>query len=330
MNDVWRRPGQALGFIVGRSLLAALALLPRSAGRAFGAAAGTAFYHASGLHRRVALANLDRAFGAEWPAERRLAVARAAFRHLGRVIADAAYFPWILRQPTESVAVYEGIEHLKSAAAVGRGVLVFSGHYGHWELIALLQHRLGHPMDMVARTLDNPLFDRFLTRLREMAGNQVIPKRSAARGVLRALRAGRSVALLIDQNVRGDAGIFVDFFGTPASTTPALATLAFRSGAPILPVFSSPLPDGRLLIRYHPPIIAERRGALVDDIRDLTLRCTKVLEHEVRQAPQYWTWMHNRWKTRPVPGSIAEPRGPQSDDRAGSQSKPSSLESPSP
>jgi KDO2-lipid IV(A) lauroyltransferase len=178
-------------------------------------------------------------------------------------------------------------------------VLVFSGHFGHWELIALLQHRLGYPMAMVASPLENPLFNRLLVDLREQGGNRVIPKRSAARAVLRTLRDGQAVAILIDQNVRGEGGIFVDFFGVPASTTPALATLSLKSGAPILPVFSYPMPDGRLLIRYREPLRPARSGALSDDIHALTSACTQLLEKEIRRRPDLWLWMHNRWRTRP-------------------------------
>jgi KDO2-lipid IV(A) lauroyltransferase len=214
---------------------------------------------------------------------------------------DSAYFPRLLRLPIEGVALYEGVEHLRSAAALGRGVLVFSGHFGHWELIALLQPRLGVPMTMVAKPLRSASFDDFLNRMRALSGNKVLPARDAVRGVLRSLRRGEAVALLIDQNVRGEGGIFVDFFGVTASTTPALAILAFKSGAPIVPVFSYLDPGGRLRVRYCEPILPERQGQLADDIELLTQRCTGILEDEIRRRPGHWLWMHNRWRTRPLP-----------------------------
>ena len=106
---------------------------------------------------------------------------------MGQLCTDSAYFSRLLGMPTDRVAVYEGVEHLRSAAADGRGVLVFSGHFGHWELIALLQHRLGFSMAMVASPLQNPLFNRLLVNIREQCGNRVIPKRNAARAILRTL-----------------------------------------------------------------------------------------------------------------------------------------------
>ncbi|MEE9291916.1 MAG: lysophospholipid acyltransferase family protein [Acidobacteriota bacterium] len=296
-----KRPGAGslLLYLAVRTTLAALALLPRRAGQALGRLLGRVYYRCSARHRRIAYVNLRRAFGDSLDDAGRARIARAAFAHIGMICVDAAYFPRLLRRPTAQIAVYEGEEHLKEAAAEGRGVLVFSGHFGHWELVALLQHRLGIPMSMVVRPLDNPWFDRLLVRIRCLGGNRLLPKRNAARGILRALRDGRAVAILIDQNVRGDAGVFVDFFGHPASTTPSLATFAFKSGAPIVPVFSYALPDGRLLIRYRPALRPVRRGSLQDDIVTVMRDCTRLVENEVRERPECWLWMHDRWRTRP-------------------------------
>jgi KDO2-lipid IV(A) lauroyltransferase len=294
--------GHLLSYAAGRSVFALMALLPTRAARRLGAGLGRLFFRLSPRHRRIALGNLAAAFGDRMPEPERLSVAHASFAHLGSIVADATHFPRHVRRPTEEIAVYDGVEHLKTAASLGRGVLVFSGHYGHWELIALLQYRLGLPMTMVVSPLENKRYDRFITRLRQMSGNTVLSKRRAARPILKALREGRAIAILIDQNVRGEGGLFVDFFGRPASTTPALATLAFRSGAPIVPVFSWFLPDGRLQISYRPAIHPVRQGAIEDDVRALTRACTAILEEEIRHRPEFWMWMHNRWRTRP-PGA---------------------------
>ncbi|HYV85547.1 MAG TPA: lysophospholipid acyltransferase family protein [Patescibacteria group bacterium] len=291
--------GHLLVYLAGRLIFALMALLPTRAARRVGAVLGRLFFHLSPRHRRIALGNLAAALGDRLSETERLDVAHASFAHLGAIVADATHFPRHVRRPTEELAVYDGVEHLQAAAALGRGVLVFSGHYGHWELVALLQHRLGLPMTMVVSPLENTRYDRFITRLRQISGNTILSKRRAARPILKALHEGRAIAILIDQNVRGEGGLFVDFFGRPASTTPALATLAFRSGAPIVPVFSWFLPDGRLQISYRPMIQAVRQGAIEDDIRVLTRSCTAILEEEIRRRPSFWMWMHNRWRTRP-------------------------------
>ncbi len=323
------RPLRAfLVYLLCRGVLGVLALLPRWLGLRCGRLLGRTFYLASSRHRRVALRNLRRAFPDVIDARGRARIARAAFAHVGMICADAAYFPRLLRLPTEAIAVYEGAEHLRAAAAQGRGVLVFSGHFGHWEMVALLQHRLGVRMAMVVRPLDNPRFDRLLSHLRSLSGNVLLPKRAAARGVLRALREGLGVALLIDQNVRGEGGVFVDFFGAPASTTPSLATFALKSGAPVVPVFSYPQPDGRLRIVYRPALQPRRQGTLQEDIVAFTVACTRLLEEEVRSHPELWFWMHNRWRTRPPAGPAARPAGANAPPPALAGSRRSSPPAP--
>jgi KDO2-lipid IV(A) lauroyltransferase len=297
--------GDWLGYAAGRAVFALLALFPLRAARAAGAGLGRMFFLVSARHRGIARRNLEAALGASLPPAERERVARACFAHLGRIVADATHFPEHLRRPTEAIAVYDGVEHLQAAAAQGKGVLVFSGHFGHWELIAFLQHRLGLPMTMVVSPLENPLYDRFIARLRGLGGNRILAKRHAARPILKALARREAIAILIDQNVRGSGGLFIDFFGRAASSTPALATLALRSGAPIVPVFSWFLPDGRLRISYRPALVPRRLGSIDEDVRDLMLRSTALLEEEIRLRPDHWLWMHDRWRTRPQPAAAA-------------------------
>ena len=288
-----------LSYVLCRALLAALGLLPRRMGLGIGRACGHFFHAISPRHRHIARANLERAFGAGLTPRDRARLARASFAHAGMIMADSAYFRRCARLPLERLAVFEGTQHLLTAAAGRRGVLVFSGHFGHWEMVGLLQPRIGVPFSMVVRPLDNGRLDDFLSGLRRVTGNELISKYAAARGVLRALRPGRAVGLMIDQNVRGEGGLFVDFFGAPASTTPALAIFALKTGAPMVPMFSYPLEDGRLLIRYGEPILAARRGTLAEDILAITQQCTRRLEEEIRRRPDCWLWMHNRWRTQP-------------------------------
>ena len=293
-------------YLAGRAFLFILGLLPLRVGRTLGRILGLVFYRISPRHRRIALSNLDRAFGATHTGPQRRRIARACFSHMGMLCTDASYFPRLARIPTERIAVYEGVHHLLAAASRGHGVLVFSGHFGHWELIALLQPRLGLSLSMVVRHLENYRFNRMLMGLRNITGNTLLPKGDAVRGILRALRAGRAVAIMIDQNVRGKGGLFVDFFGTAASTSPSLATFAFKCDAPIVPVFSYPMPDGRLHISYRDPIYPVRRGRLADDVLALTRTCTAMLEDEIRRRPELWLWMHDRWRTRPASAGRVE------------------------
>ena len=180
---------------------------------------------------------------------------------------------------------------------------MFSGHFGHWELTAYVQGLLGMPLSMIVCPLDNPLVERMFARQREGAGNRVISKRPAAREMLRSVRDGGGVAILIDQDAH-EGGVFVPFLGHPASTTPALARLALRTGAAVVPTFCIPEKHGRYRIVWEPPVEIELSGDRENDVRELTRRCSEILDSWVRRHPELWVWMHRRWKTPPPSSDI--------------------------
>lgn len=285
-----------------RVLLLASRALPRKLLLALGSGAGTLGYLLDERHRRVATDNLRLAYGNALGERERRRIARACWRHFGRITLDTLAFPRFNTRSVGGSIHYEGLEHIRSAYALGRGVLLFSGHYGHWELTALMQGYLGLPLALVTRPLDNPWLERLLTRLRCRSGNVVLHKRRAVREMIQALRRGIGVAIVIDQDAR-EAGVFVPFFGRPASTTPTLALLALRTGAPVVPVFSLPEAGGSYRIVYEPPVEVERTGDRDADIVRLTEACTRIIEEWVRRRPELWLWMHRRWKTRPPSGA---------------------------
>lgn len=273
-------------------------VLPRRALLAAGAALGRLLGRIDRRHARIARANLDLALGGETSEGDRRRILASAWAHFGRIAADAVALPRLVAPgPSDRVRV-DGIEHLRGAFAAGRGVLVFSGHFGHWELAAAMQGRLGFPMALVARPLDNPRLEERLARLRGASGNSTLDKRRALREMILALRRGLGVAILIDQDAR-DGGVFVPFFGVPASTTPSLALLALRTGAPILPVFCVPEPGGRYRIVYEPVVPVASTGDRDADVLRVTAECSAILERWVRRFPEYWLWMHRRFKSSP-------------------------------
>ncbi|HEY3177002.1 MAG TPA: lysophospholipid acyltransferase family protein [Candidatus Polarisedimenticolia bacterium] len=284
--------------------------LPRRAALATGRAAGRLAGRLDRAHRRVALENLAAAFGETMTASERGRLAGRIFSHFGMVAADCFLMSRRSPRDLDRLVEYEGVENIRKAFLKGKGVFVFSGHFGNWEMVALMQGWLGYPMAMVTRPLDNPLLEKLLWRGRTASGNQVIHKRNAVREILRALRHGWCVAIVIDQDTRGTESVFVDFMGRPAATTPALARLALRTGAPVVPVFGVPLPGGRYRITYLPEVPVGQIAA--DRPRDeavvaVTQACTTIIEEQVRARPECWLWMHRRWKRRPRPGKAAAP-----------------------
>ncbi len=300
-----RHPRHLLEAAAFGALLALARVVPHRTLLALGAVAGDLGYLFDRRHRRLTLDHLRLAFGGALTENDAREIARACWRHLGRIALDTLAFPRLSADSAGSSVRYEGLEHIRGAYARGRGVLLFSGHFGHWELVALMQGHLGLPLALVTRPLDNPILERMLGRLRALSGNAIIHKRRATREMMRALRSGSGVAIVIDQDAR-EEGVFVPFFGRPASTTPTLALLALRTGASVVPVFSLPEPRGGWRVVYEPEVEVRPTGTLEADVLDVTARCTGILERWVRSRPELWLWMHRRWKTSPP---AAPPRG---------------------
>lgn len=273
---------------------AGVRLMPGALVRRGGTLLGLAFYAVDRVHRRVALANLATAFPARPAAERR-AIARATFGHFGRLLLELLKFSTLTPQRMLELVEFEGEERVRHAYAQGRGVLIFTGHFGYWELLAIVHALRFAPMAVLARALDNSDLNALLERVRACTGNSVFYRRGAIRRVLRALEANQAVGLLIDQHLQSPDGISVDFFERPASTTSALAALALRTGAPVIPVFAVPLPRGRYRMIYE-HAVEPPRADTPDAVREFTQRCTDVLEMYVRRHPELWLWMHRRWR----------------------------------
>jgi Kdo2-lipid IVA lauroyltransferase/acyltransferase len=272
-------------------------LMPMRAVLAAGAALGTAFYLIDRPHRRLALRNLRAAFPFRRERERR-AIARGMFAHFGHLLAVLLKFSTMSPAAMLAAVEFEGDDRVVHAHAGGRGVLLFTGHFGYWEINALVHALRIAPMAVLARPLDNRLLHDLLESVRRRTGNSVIYRRGALRRVLRALAANQSVAVLIDQHIATADAVYVDFFNRPAATTSALATLAFRTGAPVVPVFALPLPGGRFRMVYEHPVEPPANDDEAS-IRQFTQRCTDVLEMYVRRHPELWLWMHRRWRDQP-------------------------------
>jgi len=292
------KPRQWLEAGCVRVLLLAAPRLPRSMLLALGGAAGTLGFALARERRRITLDNLRSALGPRLSAREARRIGRACWRNFGRNLVDTVYFPRFGPASVGRWVRYEGLDHLREAYDRGRGVLVFSGHFGHWELTALMQGHLGLPLMLVTRPLDNPRLERVLAQLRGSSGNRVVHKRRAVREMLKSLRAGIGVAIVIDQDALND-GVFVPFFGRLASTTPTLARLALRTGAAVIPTFCLPQRDGTYRVVYQPEVRIPRGNDLGEDTLRLTAACTAILEDWVRRHPEHWFWMHRRWKTPP-------------------------------
>ena len=268
--------------------------LPDRAANWIGTLVGSSFYAFDPAHRRLAVSQLRAAFPVRSEAECR-AIARATFAHFGRLLVVLLKFSTLTAEQIRERVEFDGEERVRAALAAGKGALLFSGHFGYWELQGIAHPLVLPPMSVLARPLDNPLLHRLLERTRRATGNHVIYRRGAVRRVLRALSANGVVAIMIDQHMSDADAVMVEFFNRPAATSSALAALALRTGAPLIPVFALPIGRGRYRMIYEHPVEPPASDC-ADPVLELTQRCTDVLEMYVRRHPQLWLWMHRRWR----------------------------------
>src|SRR5437667_7004377 len=293
-----------LEYLALRAAFGALAALPLGAALRVGELAALVAYLFDRPHRRVGMRNLEIAFP-EKPVRERRRILRASFLNLGRMAAELAHLPRLSAERLRDMVRFADEEWWREATSWERstGVLVLSGHFGNWELLVFAHGMRGHPVHMVHRTIANPLLDRWLNALRARAGTRTIRKRHAARAVLAALHERGLLVLPFDQNSTRVPGVFVDFFGVPASTNAGLARIALRTDAPIVPAFI--VREGRSArhrVHVLPIMQVERTGDPRADVVRNTPRFSAVFEDMVRRHPERWLWMHKRWKTRP-PGA---------------------------
>lgn len=277
-----------------RLILAVIRVLPARLLSSAGSLLGLTVYLLDAKHRRVAADNVAAALPARSARERRRIV-RQAFQHFGRLLFELLKFSTLSPAQMLARVEFEGEERVRAAHARGQGVIFVTGHFGYWELQALV-HALRFPaMAVMARPLDNPALHDRLEEIRTRTGNGVIYRQGGVRKVLRRLQAGESVGVLIDQHILGSDAVSVQFFNRPAATTSAVAALALRTGAAVVPLFALPLGGGRYRMVYE-PAVPPPGPEVADPIQEFTQRCTDVLEMYVRKRPDLWLWMHRRWR----------------------------------
>lgn len=286
-------------YAVALSLLTVFGWLPLKSALFVGSRLGRAAYYFSGRLRRTGRRNLELAFPKSTQKERN-GWLHGCFENLGRLLGVFSQFSRGNPQALRSLIECRGLEHLDAARDGGHGVILFTGHVGAWELTSFALSLFDYPLSFLVRRIDNQKIEALVDARRGRLGNRTIDKRSAAREMLQILQSGGTLGILVDLNTLDREGIFVDFFGVPASTTFMLAKLALRTAATVLPVFAPwDSERGRFILQIDEPLTVERSGNDEEDVRRLTQLFTGVVEKYVRRYPDQWLWIHRRWKTRP-------------------------------
>jgi KDO2-lipid IV(A) lauroyltransferase len=294
----FRNRAEALGV----SALAALVPASPEGAEVFGRRLGLLYRRLDATRRRLAEANVAAAFPDKTPGEIE-AFVRDVFAHFGGVAAEILYASGRPIGETLGRIEVAGGPLALAAAGSGRGVFLLTAHLGCWEWAALATSAIGVKVAVVARPLDNPLLDARLTVLRTSTGNRVIPKREAAREMLRTLKQGGAIGILMDQHAVPNEGVAVPFFGRPASTASAVARLVDRTEALVLPAAALRIGPARWRLTFDEPLDVRALARAEREAAPLTARLNRVLENLIRRAPEQWLWLHNRWRPVPEPAS---------------------------
>ncbi len=264
--------------------------------------------------RRIALENLTFSLGKEKSKEEINYIYRACLREVAQsfcemVSAMVSLFrkSSVLNELKEKFFL-EGEENLKRALSEGKGVIGLCAHFGNFTMMGSGLTSRGYPCALVVRPADESRVETYLQKWRDKMGYESIPalpRSTAVRRSLVALRQNKILALFADQN-KAKGGVFVDFFGRPAGTVVGPAVMALRTGAPIIPIFNVRQETDKHKVIIGAPVQLEISGNQEKDILVVTAKVTKVIEKFVRQYPTHWWWFHNRWKAKPKKENEAE------------------------
>jgi KDO2-lipid IV(A) lauroyltransferase len=281
------------------TLLSLLARIPYRWLQALGAFIGWLAWTLR-IRRGVVLENLRLAFPEKTEAERR-AIARATYANLGQMIPDFLRVPSLSREELERLFVYEGWDAYERAKAAGRGIVACTGHFGNFDLLAAAQTLRGIPITMITRQMGRSGANDLWREARRRSGVEdlVVQKGETLKAATRALKSGRVLGYVIDQNQPKRRAIFPTFFGVPAATSATPAWLAMRTGAAVIFAVSFPLGDGRHKVVVEGPVEVPQTGDRERDALAFMQDLNDRLERYVRLHPERWYWLHRRWKTRP-------------------------------
>lgn len=285
-------------------ILKTLSALPRRAARGLAASVASLLFALEPKLKKTADFNLRLAFP-DWSGAQRKKAARKMVRNFGWMAAEFARIPRFTKENIGKVVVLEGHENFLKGQRHGKGVLYLTGHIGAWELSSFAHALYGYPLHYMARPLDNQRLDELVNRYRCASGNLPIFKNESARVMLKILKDSGTVGILADQNTMPAEGVFVDFFGKSACTTTGLARVALHTDAAVVPGYAYwDETMQRYRLRFEPPVELVRTGDTERDVLENTQRFTKIIEGIIREHPDQWVWVHQRWKNRP-PGEPA-------------------------
>ncbi|MCK4400869.1 lysophospholipid acyltransferase family protein [bacterium] len=283
-------------YFLGVTIAASVRYLPRNMMLFLGSILGDFVFYILRIRRKQVFKNLKFAFGNQKSDIELKKIARETYKNLGKTLLEFLQLPRMNGTRIRRIVDTSGLCKIDPILKEGKGAILLGAHFGNWELLGAAFGLGGYPVNVIGRLSDNRRIGNTIDRYRGLVGMKVIQKNDPIRKVLRALNNNELVAILMDQNTRKDM-IFADFFGRPAATAKGPAVFALRTGAPVVPTFI--VREGKFhKILIGNPIYAHSSEDADNDIQRYTAQFSKVIESYIRQYPDQWFWLHNRWKTR--------------------------------
>ncbi len=281
--------------------------LSRRRRTSFGRSVGNFLRVLSSERQKITLDNIKHAFpdkSNQWHRE----VMLGSYHNLGITMVELLALKSFSDEDVRHYIKYSNIEMITDLHKQGRGLILLSGHFGNWELLAYSAGLFTElPVMIIVKPQKNKVADKILNSYRTQRGNRIISMYNAAFTVFKTLKKGGVVALLADQSATKDKDVFVDFFGIPAATYESPAELALKLDVPIVMGFAVRQLDGTYQVDLkhikHNDLENTSEGIL-----ELTKRHVMALEDAIRAHPDHWAWQHRKWK-HTMPYQQGEPHG---------------------
>jgi KDO2-lipid IV(A) lauroyltransferase len=280
-------------YMIVESSIRLIRTLPYPAALAFGRALGMAMWAALPLRRRLVEIQAGSALGLEDTGPLALEV----FKNQGGILVDAIRYAFMDDTEIRSRIRVQGMEHFEAAMRAGKGVMMITGHIGNWEILSNLPRILGIQFCVMADERRDARLEAIIDGIRSRCGATILPPRGKALMLVRELRKGRTIGMVVDQRGRRKDNLFCDFFGMPAPTNPAPAFIAIKGDAVVLPVHAF-RDKGGYVVRFDRCVEARAFGGTGDGIQALSDFMQSWVCRVVRLDPGRWFWLHSRWVKR--------------------------------
>lgn len=248
-------------------------------------------------HKKIIKANLDLTIKDEISQEKYNSILKYCHKNLGLVLLQVLRTSHLSISALEKIVTFENKHFVDEAKDSGKPIIFISAHYGNWELGGIALGGLISPATVIYKKMNNSYFDEYLLRSRTKFNLTMAEKKGAIKHLVKSLRKGKSISMLIDQNVNPNDGIYIDFLGAKATQTAAPAFLARKFDAVIIPILINTAPGKENVVTFFEPIITAKTDNEEKDILESTQAQANMLSNVIRSHPEPWFWCHKRWKS---------------------------------